>query len=624
MYLENAIFINRAPFKQLEMSFKDNGVNILSAINGKGKTTILSHIVDAFHEMAKPYFPNSYEGKENQYYRFSSSLFHLNMSTYSLVYFRFKDGAESIDYIDCRGHITNDEYDAKITFSDKIAYAKIDNELKNNNCAKIVSDNYNKEKANTLFNTNILTYFPAYRYEQPGYLNDPYKVHLQFNVDSQFTGSLPNPIEIVSDLNQFANWLLDVILDAQLYQSNVMHRFLHDHINGIISIVLENKIKSQSRIGIGSRTAGASRVAIAKMNGEVIYPSIFNISSGESAILCIFGEILRQADKINQLTTVKGVVLIDEIDKHLHIKLQKEVLPVLFKFFPNIQFIVSSHSPFLNMGLADQPQETSQIIDLDNGGIITSPTNNDLFREVYDMMINENNRFAEKYDEIIQQIKIGTKPLIITEGKTDYKHIQKAQTVLGIPDLDLEYYQVQDSWGSSKLKEMLENLSKVKQARKIIGIFDRDEPEYLNYLESNNQSYKSYGESNVYAFAIPLVNEDQYGDKISIEHYYKRENLTKEDRNHRRLFLGDEFYIGGNSKNGKYQTRISNIQKKVNANGVIDDKVFDRDDLEFTNSIALTKDAFITLVEADSEYISDFDFSAFQNIFVIIRTIINS
>lgn len=38
-----------------------------------------------------------------------------------------------------------------------------------------------------------------------------------------------------------------------------------------------------------------------------------------------FGEILRQADKINQLTAVKGVVLIDEIDKHLHIKLQKEV-----------------------------------------------------------------------------------------------------------------------------------------------------------------------------------------------------------------------------------------------------------------------------------------------------------
>lgn len=54
--LVKAIFVNRAPFKRLELDFKENGINVLSAINGNGKTTILSHITDAFYELAKKYF----------------------------------------------------------------------------------------------------------------------------------------------------------------------------------------------------------------------------------------------------------------------------------------------------------------------------------------------------------------------------------------------------------------------------------------------------------------------------------------------------------------------------------------------------------------------------------------
>ncbi|MDR3320678.1 MAG: AAA family ATPase [Desulfovibrio sp.] len=49
-------------------------------------------------------------------------------------------------------------------------------------------------------------------------------------------------------------------------------------------------------------------------------------------------------------------VLIDEIDKRLHIQLQKYVLPNLFNLFPNIQFILSSHSHFVAMGLFDNSQ----------------------------------------------------------------------------------------------------------------------------------------------------------------------------------------------------------------------------------------------------------------------------
>ncbi len=42
-----------------------------------------------------------------------------------------------------------------------------------------------------------------------------------------------------------------------------------------------------------------------------------------------------------------GIVLIDEIETHLHLELQKNILPLLTTIFPNIQFIVTSHSPFI-------------------------------------------------------------------------------------------------------------------------------------------------------------------------------------------------------------------------------------------------------------------------------------
>lgn len=72
MVLDKIVFINRAPFEHMEIDFLNCGINVLSAINGKGKTTILSHIVDAFHELAKIAFPRSYEGNLDGAYQSTS------------------------------------------------------------------------------------------------------------------------------------------------------------------------------------------------------------------------------------------------------------------------------------------------------------------------------------------------------------------------------------------------------------------------------------------------------------------------------------------------------------------------------------------------------------------------
>lgn len=77
-------------------------------------------------------------------------------------------------------------------------------------------------------------------------------------------------------------------------------------------------------------------------------PITFNeMPSGYSAVMRIIAELVFRMKNENLSTDLQGIVLIDEIETHLHIDLQKKILPFLTSFFPKIQFIVTTHSPFV-------------------------------------------------------------------------------------------------------------------------------------------------------------------------------------------------------------------------------------------------------------------------------------
>lgn len=74
------------------------------------------------------------------------------------------------------------------------------------------------------------------------------------------------------------------------------------------------------------------------------------LSDGFSAVLDIVADLILKMQNTSTLIRdyqKSGIVLIDEIETHLHLELQKMVLPILTKVFPNIQFIVTTHSPFV-------------------------------------------------------------------------------------------------------------------------------------------------------------------------------------------------------------------------------------------------------------------------------------
>ncbi len=78
------------------------------------------------------------------------------------------------------------------------------------------------------------------------------------------------------------------------------------------------------------------------------------LSDGFSSVLQLVSKLLLRMEAVTAGSyEVSGIVLIDEIETHLHIKLQKAILPFLTDFFPNIQFIVTTHSPFVLTSLND-------------------------------------------------------------------------------------------------------------------------------------------------------------------------------------------------------------------------------------------------------------------------------
>lgn len=80
------------------------------------------------------------------------------------------------------------------------------------------------------------------------------------------------------------------------------------------------------------------------------------LSDGFAAVLDIVVDLILKMQHKNQLTRAyecEGIVLVDEIETHLHLELQKVIMPLLTKIFPNIQFIVTTHSPFVLSSLSD-------------------------------------------------------------------------------------------------------------------------------------------------------------------------------------------------------------------------------------------------------------------------------
>lgn len=129
----------------------------------------------------------------------------------------------------------------------------------------------------------------------------------------------------------------------------------------------ENEQKSRTRYDYEDRSLRAVKTAMLsmldgfddiyidrkplamKVKKDGRYLKINQLSDGEKCTIALFGDLARRMvlanpGRENPLDGT-GVVLIDELDLHMHVSWQRKVLNVLKETFPNIQFIITTHSP---------------------------------------------------------------------------------------------------------------------------------------------------------------------------------------------------------------------------------------------------------------------------------------
>ncbi len=99
-----------------------------------------------------------------------------------------------------------------------------------------------------------------------------------------------------------------------------------------------------------------------------------NLSDGYRSIVRLTADIAYRAIKLNPhlgsdvLKETEGIVLIDEIDMHLHPKWQRGIVDNLKATFPKIQFIATTHSPFIVQSL-----KADEVLNLDGNQIDEHP-----------------------------------------------------------------------------------------------------------------------------------------------------------------------------------------------------------------------------------------------------------
>ena len=134
------------------------------------------------------------------------------------------------------------------------------------------------------------------------------------------------------------------------------------------------------------------------------------MSSGYQAVVDIIVDIMMRMQNQTQRSfdfNLPGIVLIDEIETHLHLELQKNIMPLLTTVFPNIQFIVTSHSPFILNSI-----ENMVIYDLEKNLLVENGMDNipyDGIVEGYfgaDKLSDTLREKFQKYKELVKKVSL--------------------------------------------------------------------------------------------------------------------------------------------------------------------------------------------------------------------------
>ncbi|MBQ3775599.1 MAG: AAA family ATPase [Ruminobacter sp.] len=640
MYVSKVKFENYGPLEEVNLEIKNVSEGnpkptVLIGQNGTGKTLFLSNILHAIIEMKRKKYSTLLEVSENNYYRVGS-LNYIRAGTLT-AYNRieFTDQASFTEVMTKNYKNLKDSYSAK----DYPGVNIEDNKLKETGffgSAIAPQDN--------LFDKEVFLFFPVERYYTPTWINKSNE-NLSYASDEHgFVGKSSSNMVKYNVLSNIEEWLLDVIIDKVLYDEKLFipdgkggtqlaysgpNNSIQATINLFLTILYKHKGYDSARIAVTKRLGLCRQIAIIGKRGEEeheIMPTMANMSSGEAMLLGMMASILREADRvgvgnfaINGINGIKGIVLIDEIDAHMHSDFIQEALPELIHFFSGIQFIVSSHSPFFLLGMKDKFEDNCNFIEMPFGKNIHNLINFNEIRNCFDVVNKTYTGFIKEYENITDEMRKIKQPLIITEGKTDWKHLKHALNVFHSKGLfktvNVKFFEGEEAMGADKLDALLSKLAMIDQTAPIIGVFDNDCKVGKKYIKPTPLG------NNVYACSI--TDTQGYGEEISIELLYSREDLTKEWPDKRRLYLTDEF----SEKSHQLKTDTSVVSQNKTIDDAIKRKIIKVVDSNVYNDkekeLAVSKEEFARQIYEGKPPYENINVDGFKKIFKTIEGILD-
>ena len=150
-------------------------------------------------------------------------------------------------------------------------------------------------------------------------------------------------------------------------------------------------------------------------------PFDFNtMSAGYAAVFDIISNLIMRME-VQHDYNMEGIVLIDEIETHLHVELQKQIVPILTGLFPNIQFIMTTHSPFI---LNSAPN--SVVYDLEKHQLVEDGLTNLPYEGIVesyfctDLLSQELREKFERYRALAQKEDLTSEDLVEADGLAIY------------------------------------------------------------------------------------------------------------------------------------------------------------------------------------------------------------
>lgn len=178
----------------------------------------------------------------------------------------------------------------------------------------------------------------------------------------------------------------------------------------------QNPQLEAARQAIYSLLPGFSKLRVRRFPQQMIVIKqcqeliINQLSDGEKCLLAMVGDLARRLAIANPSLPDplqgSGVVMIDEIELHLHPKWQREIIPALTRTFPNCQFIVTTHSPQV---ISDVKPESIYILEATPEGIVAKRPDSSFGRDsnyILEVLMGTPARKEEIKDDLLELFRV--------------------------------------------------------------------------------------------------------------------------------------------------------------------------------------------------------------------------